>query len=115
MNFFQARYAIRHWWTGPIACKNPRRGIWGGPPNGMGNQMVSARKLAFVPRGKLRLPLVVRRDIPELRIKRWRPPIKPIVPAQPTPKTPGGKTQLLFAGILAFVGALASSRLRRRR
>ncbi len=27
-NYFQARYAIRHWWTGAITCKNPQRGIW---------------------------------------------------------------------------------------
>ena len=33
-NYFQARYAIRHWWTGPIKCKNPQRGVWGGPPDG---------------------------------------------------------------------------------
>ena len=33
-NNFQGRYAIRHWWTGPIACKNPQRGVWGGPPDG---------------------------------------------------------------------------------
>ena len=33
-NFFQARYAIRHWWTGPIACKSPQRDVWGGPPDG---------------------------------------------------------------------------------
>src|SRR5262249_33462883 len=30
-NNFQGRYAIRHPWTGPIACANPRRGKWGGP------------------------------------------------------------------------------------
>ncbi len=28
-NNFQARYAIRHAWTGPVQCENPRRGIWG--------------------------------------------------------------------------------------
>jgi len=33
-NNFQARYAIRHWWTGPMTCKNPQRGVWGGPPDG---------------------------------------------------------------------------------
>ena len=33
-NYFQARYAIRHWWTGAIKCKNPQRGVWGGPPDG---------------------------------------------------------------------------------
>jgi uncharacterized protein (TIGR03382 family) len=31
-NNFQARYAIRHAWSGPIACDKPRRGVWGGPP-----------------------------------------------------------------------------------
>jgi hypothetical protein len=31
-NNFQGRYAIRHPWTGEIKCKNPVRGVWGGPP-----------------------------------------------------------------------------------
>lgn len=31
-NNFQARYAIRHEWTGPIECDEPARGRWGGPP-----------------------------------------------------------------------------------
>ena len=31
-NNFQARYAIRHPWTGPIACSHPQRGVWGGRP-----------------------------------------------------------------------------------
>jgi hypothetical protein len=31
-NNFQARYVIRHPWTGPIACAHPQRGMWGGPP-----------------------------------------------------------------------------------
>src|SRR6185436_1640105 len=31
-NNFQGRYAIRHEWTGPIACEKPIRGRWGGPP-----------------------------------------------------------------------------------
>ncbi|MBE7448311.1 MAG: hypothetical protein HS111_05325 [Kofleriaceae bacterium] len=30
INNFQARYAIRHWWTGPIRCKSPRRGSGAG-------------------------------------------------------------------------------------
>ncbi len=33
-NAFQARYVIRHPWTGPVECEKPQRGIWGGPPNG---------------------------------------------------------------------------------
>ena len=50
INNFQARYAIRHPWTGPIACKNPRRGVWGGPPGG-GRHVTPALDLAFAPRG----------------------------------------------------------------
>jgi len=25
---FQARYSVRHAWTGPIECKHPQRGVW---------------------------------------------------------------------------------------
>ncbi|PRP93622.1 DUF2330 domain-containing protein [Enhygromyxa salina] len=32
-NQFQARYIIRHPWTGAIACNDPQPGIWGGPPS----------------------------------------------------------------------------------
>ena len=32
VNNFQARYAIRHEWDGPIECDEPLRGNWGGPP-----------------------------------------------------------------------------------
>ena len=31
VNNFQARYAIRHPWTGPIRCEHPNRHVWGGP------------------------------------------------------------------------------------
>jgi MYXO-CTERM domain-containing protein len=47
MNNFQARYIIRHPWTGKIECQNPERGIWGGPPDGAGNHPTVARQLAF--------------------------------------------------------------------
>jgi MYXO-CTERM domain-containing protein len=46
-NNFQARYIIRHPWTGKIECQDPRRGIWGGPPDGAGNHPTVARQLAF--------------------------------------------------------------------
>jgi hypothetical protein len=72
-NYFQARYAIRHPWTGPIACKAPRRGIWGGPPDG-GQQVIAASKLAFAPRGRLQLAEVVTRPIPEIGVKPWTAP-----------------------------------------
>ena len=71
MNNFQGRYAIRHEWTGPIACQNPVRGRWGGPP--AGSQQVAtgpqaATDLAFVPRGKLELAKAVRSDVPEIAL-----------------------------------------------
>jgi hypothetical protein len=69
-SFFQARYAIRHAWTGPVACSNPRRGIWVGPPAGGGQQIIAATKLAFAPRGQLALPSVIKADIPEIDVKR---------------------------------------------
>jgi MYXO-CTERM domain-containing protein len=50
-NNFQARYVIRHPWTGPIACRSPRRGMWGGPPNGGDPAVKPAAKIGFVPRG----------------------------------------------------------------
>jgi hypothetical protein len=49
-NNFQARYAIRYRWTGPIACQNPQRGVWGDPPGG-GEWIHPATNLAFAPRG----------------------------------------------------------------
>ena len=67
-NNFQGRYAIRHAWTGPIACTNPRRGRWGGsPPAGtqIADQgVMAATNLAFAPRGKVELQTVVAERCP---------------------------------------------------
>jgi hypothetical protein len=51
VNNFQARYVIRHPWTGPVACEHPRRGVWGGPPNGGGAPVNAASHIGFVARG----------------------------------------------------------------
>ncbi|MCA9618403.1 MAG: DUF2330 domain-containing protein, partial [Myxococcales bacterium] len=51
VNNFQGRYIIRHPWTGPITCAQPRRGRWGGPPGGAQPPTMPAQKLAFAPRG----------------------------------------------------------------
>ncbi|MDC3955420.1 DUF2330 domain-containing protein [Polyangium jinanense] len=51
-NSFQGRYVILHPWEGPIECKEPRRGIWGGPVKqiaGAGTTQV-ATNTAFAPR-----------------------------------------------------------------
>jgi len=70
INNFQARYAIRHEWTGPITCKDPVRGRWGGPPEGeMGGGVKPALDLAFAPRGQAKLPELVRQDVPEIDVK----------------------------------------------
>ena len=72
INNFQARYAIRHEWTGAINCANPTRGIWGGPPAGsqqIAQGPAAATNLAFVPRGKTQLAQIVRQDVPEIGLK----------------------------------------------
>ena len=70
INNFQARYAIRHAWTGPITCKDPVRGRWGGPPEGaMGGGVKPALDLAFVTRGQAKLPELVKQDVPEIDVK----------------------------------------------
>jgi len=86
-NYFQARYAIRHWWTGPIKCASPQRRVWGGPPDGsLGRGAIPAVKTAFAPRGKLEIANVIGRDLWEIgyRMKRVAAPaVAPTTPARP--------------------------------
>ena len=67
VNNFQGRYVILHPWTGAVACANPQRGIWGGPP---GQQIAAqpATNLAFAPRGQVQLSQLVARDVPSAGI-----------------------------------------------
>ncbi|MCC6875956.1 MAG: DUF2330 domain-containing protein [Sandaracinaceae bacterium] len=68
-NHFQARYAIRHWWPGPITCEHPIRGVWGGPPSGVAHRGATpATNSAFARRGA-RLESLIRQPIPELRVQ----------------------------------------------
>jgi hypothetical protein len=76
-NYFQARYAIRHWWTGPVACEHPTRGVWGGPPDGNYQPTIAASKLAFAPRGKLEVASVVKRDLWEIGLRKAAPSSAP--------------------------------------
>ena len=103
-SFFQARFAIRHPWTGPISCKAPQRGIWGGPPNGS-SQVIAASKLAFAPRGRIALGDVVERDLPEIKVARGRTP----APASPQPhfaQPPPAKPLSFGIGALLVLGLL---------
>jgi hypothetical protein len=72
-NNFQGRYAVRHAWTGPITCENPKRGHWGGPPGGGEPTKQVATDTAFAPRGKVQLPNLVAQDIPEIGVKQGVP------------------------------------------
>jgi len=75
-NNFQGRYAIRHLWTGPIACEKPHRGRWGGPPMEIANRPDFAQMgtkpalgLAFAPRDAVKLTAALVRDVPEIDLK----------------------------------------------
>ncbi len=94
-NYFQARFAIRHWWTGRIACKNPQRGVWGGPPDGAYHQTIAAGRTAFAPRGKLELASVIGRDIWEIGYKKKAPP----------PRTGTGPAKPKAMGFVVFGGS----------
>jgi MYXO-CTERM domain-containing protein len=81
-NNFQGRYAIRHEWDKPISCPNPVRGRWGGPPGGGQPQPSAATNIAFAPRGKVQLPMLVVKDIPEIDVKQGvaLPPAPAVTP-----------------------------------
>ena len=69
-NNFQGRYAIRHRWTGKVACPSPRRGVWGGPPGGGQPTTKPALDLAFAPRGQVQLARSIKGDVPEIGLKK---------------------------------------------
>ncbi|MBS1123928.1 MAG: hypothetical protein H6Q90_6156 [Deltaproteobacteria bacterium] len=109
-NYFQARYAIRHWWTGKIACQNPQRGVWGGPPDGNIQPTIAASKLAFAPRGKLELAQVIKRDLWEIGFKKASATNPAPVPAptnQKFAKPPANKTMGFGLGVLGGILVIA--------
>ena len=93
VNNFQARYAIRHPWTGPITCEKPTRGIWGGPPAGqqIATGPIAATNLAFAPRTGVQLASAVPKGIPELGLASGVSPKTSsgtATPAEPTTYAP---------------------------
>ena len=75
-NNFQARYAIRHPWTGEIKCEHPVRDVWGGPPGDHPYEKPSAAtKLAFSDRSSNNLASFVS----------YKSPPTPTTSASPTP------------------------------
>jgi MYXO-CTERM domain-containing protein len=62
-NNFQSRYVIRHPWTGAVACAQPRRGVWGGPPGsgyGSSAQVKAAPRLGTAQRGGVQLAALLK-------------------------------------------------------
>ncbi|RLB52883.1 MAG: hypothetical protein DRJ42_13565 [Deltaproteobacteria bacterium] len=100
-----------NWWPGAIACENPRRGIWGGPPNGRRPPAASATNTAFIRRRRAPLERWIRDDVPEINLRRYRPPAS----APPAPKTRGPVLGKLGGGGVAAVGAMFGLFLWRRR
>jgi hypothetical protein len=88
-NNFQARYAIRHGWSGPITCEKPRRGVWGNDPSGTYSPPAPARKLAFAPRGSVDLESFFG---PGLPTSSWAAPVgaRYALPNPAPPQTHGG-------------------------
>jgi hypothetical protein len=125
-NNFQGRYAIRHPWTGPIACKQPRRGIWGPPPGKGQEPPAAATKIAFAPRGGTPLVKLVRSDVPEIDMKSSQAPISMPTDDAGTPSSTDAPKKTGCAGctsstsppsraaLLAATAALAILTARRR-
>jgi len=90
-NNFQARYIIRHPWTGAIACEQPQRGIWGGPwPDVQASsQPAVAQDLAFVARGAPLGSYVSDAAKQELEASVGPLPAGPIEAPKPDPRRPG--------------------------
>ncbi len=92
-NNFQARYAIRHPWEGPIECKEPRRGRWGGPPPSVaadrrqGKGALAAADLGYVKRQTVDLAALVKQPVPELGPLPTATPLPPPNASGPTPSS----------------------------
>ena len=124
-NNFQARYAIRYPWTGPIRCNEPHRGVWGGPPPEAGVQASGTKPaldLAHVPRGQLQLASEVAGDIPEIDLRANASVTR--VPTQPGERGTGPKKKsgcgcntttrddVLAPALLVAIGLLVRRRRR---
>jgi len=95
VNNFQGRYVILHPWEGAIACDNPRRGMWGGPPGGPTPRPFAAGNTALEGTTTKtltnQLPALIRTDIPELDLEAGTIDLAP--KSEPgTGEEPGGPT-----------------------
>jgi hypothetical protein len=68
-NNFQGRYAIRYPWTGPVTCKDPKYGRWGGPPNAAKPPPAAAQNTAFAKRDPQLAEKLAESPVPEVGLK----------------------------------------------
>ena len=103
-NNFQARYAIRHEWEGPIDCAIPVRGRWGGPPRDLAHLTglrdartdrgpIAAQDLAHVPRGEFALTAALAVPAPALGVGEVEPAPPADTPPQPEAPAEEGSRQ----------------------
>ena len=73
VNNFQGRYVMLNPWEGDVACENPQRGTWGGPPSGPTPRPFAAGNTALEGTTTKtltgQLPALIRTDIPELDLE----------------------------------------------
>jgi MYXO-CTERM domain-containing protein len=126
-NAFQARFAVRHEWTGPVKCESPKRGVWGPSPQGMKSPTQGALRLPYALRAGMKLSSFLREDVPELGFT-VAPPEPANAGAPPTPSakadapapkksgcsgcTTSGATDASALAVLLPLAALARRRRR---
>ena len=107
-NSFQARYAIRHAWPGPVDCPEPKRGVWGGRwPNADGGVAdfvppAAATNLAYAPRGKLDLSTILDKSTATIAAAGPRP----IDAGDPAPSPAPAKASKCGCDVPGSAGAL---------
>jgi hypothetical protein len=115
-NNFQARYAIRHPWTGPIRCANPRRGLWGGPPAETLRMPVRpALDLVSRAGAAVELANIVRTAVPELGLTGRRPVAPRSADTQPSRSQPKRATVLGSTALAVALAALFAHKLAKKR
>ncbi len=119
MNAFQGRYVILHSWEGELACNEPVRGTWGGPPGeptGRPRQPMAAasRLTAGTPTTPtISLAAVLAQELPSLGIAS-PPPTAPEPEGTPAPKEESDGCQVVPAGGLGALTVALLAVARRR-
>jgi hypothetical protein len=113
-NDFQARYVIRHKWSGAVACDSPHFGEWGGPPDGHDPGTTPAMNLAFAARD-VDVASLVKGPLPEgLALSKGQPVGPPRIP--PTGGCAGcATTHGSLDGVTAGAGVLLALAMMRKR